>query len=106
MLEGRDPLIERVFGQKSLVSEKLAIDDLIAGYTGPWEPEFYSRLEDAAVAVGAMGFYSLYGDDDSEAEAQGGVWTLVVRADRLWTKRLGTLKITGDPDGDISLAII
>ena len=108
MFEGRDPQISKVYGEKSLVADKMAIDDYIAGYTNPWAPEFYSRLEDANMASSPMGFEGIYTETDDgrfEAEPVSGVWSLCVRADQLWNKRLGTLRITGDPDGDLCLSI-
>lgn len=108
MLEGRDPLIGKAYGEKSLVADKIAIDDYIAGYTNPWQPEFFSRLEDAIPATSPMGFEGIYTDTDDgrfEPEPIAGIWTLCVRADQLWNKRLGTLILSGDPDGELKLSL-
>jgi hypothetical protein len=107
-MEGRDPLIHKAYGEKSLVADKISADDHVASYVNPWEPEYFSRLEDATPASSPMDFDGIFADNDDavlDAEPIAGIWSLCVRADQLWNKRLGTLKITGDPDGDLCLSI-
>lgn len=86
----------------------MTMDELVESYRNPWAPAFFSRLEDAIPAVSPDQFNGIYADDD-EAEGDhevGGIWTMSVRADQMWTQCLGRIRLSGSVEGDLTISIL
>jgi hypothetical protein len=112
-LDGRDVLVKKHFGQRSLKSDKLAIDDHVASYgDDAWTPTIYSPLEDQRVAGGPsrveiQPHATLLENDEAEPSGWSTVdWELAVRAASAPTHYLGMIRVSGSIDDELTIAIM
>jgi len=104
--DNHDPLVAKHYQGKSMRAERVSYDDVLSRYSDPWLPAWFSRLEDNAPAASAFGYTGIYDDDDLDRDPVGGIWFLTIRpAVCVPNAPLGTLRLSGSLDGDLTASI-